>query len=397
MFKMKSGIKITRRLPSNERTRSYVGGAPMLPESVQWPTLPDKDVAIPFLAQIDLGELPTLMSSPLPSHGFLFFFFDFFGESPAHRVIHAADCGPTETAIPKNLVPLGEYGNWAPAPFEWAEFYYANGSFPPEQRMHARPRYALRFEPVMTFNPPLGRKGRPWEDEKAFYESLGLPLPRGPNVEDWYSSSTDWPWAWVIVELIVRRKFRERERHFVINKMTPALRERHYEEARRWLDRALESGRFTPMATAESYDFRRWLFSLYLSAWRSQGCSDEHIVSIATDRRPTFLLVEVARITTACISLLLDARHGNPGLLPESVAERFIQYSTAETQHQILGFGNDGQNPPQNHYENVLLLQLVSDYDSMMLWGDCGALQFCISEADLQSRAFDRAYCWMSD
>ncbi|MFC4307767.1 DUF1963 domain-containing protein [Steroidobacter flavus] len=81
---------------------------------------------------------------------------------------------------------------------------------------------------------------------------------------------------------------------------------------------------------------------------------------------------------------------GGAPMLPESV-----QWPTLP--HQILGLGNDGQNPPQDHYENVLLLQLDSDIDAMMLWEDLGALQFCISEADLRSRAFDRSFCWLSD
>jgi uncharacterized protein YwqG len=40
-----------------------------------------------------------------------------------------------------------------------------------------------------------------------------------------------------------------------------------------------------------------------------------------------------------------------------------------------------------------LLLQLDSDDDAEMMWGDCGMLYFWIKKQDLQSRNFDK--CWM--
>jgi len=398
-FRAKSGIRVTRRLPLSKPTRSYIGGIPMLPDPTRWPTFPGEDVSIPFAAQIDLSELPRIQNDPLPSHGVLFFFFGTSNkkDTPAHRVIYATECGASEAVLPGNLIPLGDYGHWSPSPFEWKEIYYPNRRFPPEDALFARPKYELQMDLAVTFNHPVSRNSRPWEESQAFYEKIGIPMPSGPNIENWYRSPTNWPWAWIIVELIVRRKFRERERHFVVNKINDAaVRERHYQEAHRWLERAIEAGRFTPMTAAQSHDFTRWLFGLYLSEWKSRGHSEDRFVRVVPERHPTLLLGDVASITKAAISLLLDARQPNRNLLSESIVQSFMQFSTAEPEHQVLGYGKDSQHPPPNHHENVLLLQLDTDYGAMMLWNDCDALQFCISEADLQRGTFEHSYCWMS-
>lgn len=52
---------------------SRVGGLPDLPAELAWPTFEGKKL-LPFLAQIDLSQLPRWDGDPLPSEGWLYFF-----------------------------------------------------------------------------------------------------------------------------------------------------------------------------------------------------------------------------------------------------------------------------------------------------------------------------------
>ena len=51
-----------------------VGGMPCLPPELEWPEVDGK--ALPFLLQVDLGEVHAVLPSFLPSLGALYFFFD---------------------------------------------------------------------------------------------------------------------------------------------------------------------------------------------------------------------------------------------------------------------------------------------------------------------------------
>lgn len=418
----KLGIQLTRRLPSLKKSKSSFGGIPTLPSFLDWPCFKDYDARLPFICQIDLRDLPDIGNSPLPKDGVLFYFAGNSSKTDEleHRILFAPDSSlvpSVEAMVPSNLKPLGSYEIISPTPFNYFECHslYINREFPPEDPIFCYPKFELDMKVVNTIFPDYPNTG--FDDDalgilgKAIdsanyryprkneidYGTIGLPVASGGVFDDWCSSSTNWPWAWIVVELIIRRNFRKESTYFPVNQISnQEIKNKHYQEAHNWLTLSIEKGRFHPISEEQGDQFRRWLYGLYLSYWRDKGYSDQHIHDIATNRLPTELATECLAITNASVALLLDARQPNRSILPDAVVHAYSTQLSSVKSHQILGFGVDSQNPPPGHYENVLLLQVSSDWGMLMQWGDCDSLQFSISEHDLREKRFDRAYCWIS-
>lgn len=98
-------------------TKSYLGGDPLLPERVSWPSKDGNHLA--FLAALDLEEVSaTNVISWLPSQGRLLFFYDIenqpWGFDPKDRggwaVLHVDEIGAEQTtqvpALPQRFVEL---------------------------------------------------------------------------------------------------------------------------------------------------------------------------------------------------------------------------------------------------------------------------------------------------
>ena len=89
-------------VPLTNPARSFFGGLPRLPPQLEWPTAEvsanktSETVALTFVAQIDLAEVPGSGWSPLPKRGTLYFFCSsvFVGEGrPPCRVLYSTARG----------------------------------------------------------------------------------------------------------------------------------------------------------------------------------------------------------------------------------------------------------------------------------------------------------------
>lgn len=104
-------------VPLTHPARSFFGGLPKLPPQLEWPTAEVRanetleTVALTFVAQIDLAEVPGSGWSPLPKQGTLYFFCSsvFVGEGhPPCRVLYSPTAGGAypDRAPPPDLMPL---------------------------------------------------------------------------------------------------------------------------------------------------------------------------------------------------------------------------------------------------------------------------------------------------
>lgn len=104
-------------VPLAHPARSFFGGLPRLPPQFDWPVaevtanVTPEIVALTFVAQIDLAEVPGSGWSPLPKQGTLYFFCSsvFVGEGhPPCRVLYSPTDGGAypDREPPPNLMPL---------------------------------------------------------------------------------------------------------------------------------------------------------------------------------------------------------------------------------------------------------------------------------------------------
>jgi uncharacterized protein YwqG len=126
------GVMFRREYPRdfNRPTRSFFGGLPFVPENFDWPSGLDKDgkrVHLPFVAQIDLAELPDdLFGGLLPESGTLLFFLRidaYYGhtsDKPGNVVhyIEANNATRQDAAPPDTIQPYEgnhAWGKWQAA------------------------------------------------------------------------------------------------------------------------------------------------------------------------------------------------------------------------------------------------------------------------------------------
>jgi hypothetical protein len=117
-------------VPLTHTARSFFGGFPRLPPELEWPTAEVRanetleTVALTFVAQIDLAEVPGSGWSPLPKRGTLYFFCSsvFVGEGrPPCRILYGAAAGDAypDRAPPPDLMPLA--GTDGDAQVKWLD------------------------------------------------------------------------------------------------------------------------------------------------------------------------------------------------------------------------------------------------------------------------------------
>lgn len=94
---------------TDENSRSYRGGLPLLPSSLPWPT--ERGIPLVFEGQVNLSDVPKSKSLPwLPVGGTLFYFvgtkdIDDF-DHPTLRIIHSNDAADQERDRPAATLPL---------------------------------------------------------------------------------------------------------------------------------------------------------------------------------------------------------------------------------------------------------------------------------------------------
>ncbi len=101
---------------------------------------------------------------------------------------------------------------------------------------------------------------------------------------------------------------------------------------------------------------------------------------------------EADKILAALKELAAAAPAHQIGGYPE-----LVQNDTMELECEIIASGRGRYFSPENmdaaRADWRLLLQLDTDYDAGMMWGDCGTIYFWIREQDARARDFSKV--WM--
>ncbi|MFT4118997.1 DUF1963 domain-containing protein [Bradyrhizobium sp.] len=198
-------------VPLSHPARSFFGGLPKLPPQFEWPKAEVKahevleTVALTFVAQIDLAEVPDAKWSPLPKRGTLYFFCSsvFEGEAfPPCRVIYSDTAGDAyaDRAPPPDLMPLaGTSGGFRVKWLDPALDFHSKVEF----------KYPLSFLPYRDF---LFLEDEAVAGELTIEELCKALGPGEPEQRDLlqfrslseYEKDEHWPFNWLLVTYVVR-------------------------------------------------------------------------------------------------------------------------------------------------------------------------------------------------
>lgn len=426
-------IVFVRKFPPDAAhpASSYFGGLPRLPSELSWPYSSYSGRHISFLAQIDLGSLPSIQwRSRLPAEGTLFFFantaFDRYEPGKdkwGHVLFVPYSCiGLEKCDAPGDLMPI--HGGSTAFHVKWI-MHGENSPLVPR----LFPYWPVDPLIVRTFaNESLARSGvnpragelrdvRAAEERRILTGIFGEPVPRrtigryyasrdgGPSPhgplppsgyalkpivygDPWLPDET-WPYAWVFAEIFCTRLLDNGHRYMT---HPEPLEER----ARQWRGKAQAAGLFLPMSAQARAEFRTWVRSIPLadrSSPKGERLPPSYEYKWITDS----LIYGVdaclgyahpgQRLLPGHILPLIDGRHRI--FTGDDQGFRFVR-------HQLLGAPRAVQSATDEFGASHLLLAQF-DYDPGCLWewGDTGTLQFWIKPEYLKACRFDRAIMTM--
>ncbi len=358
-------------VPRTHRARSFFGGLPKLPTKFEWPradvTAADEPalVALTFVAQIDLAELPDFDARPyLPHTGTLYFFCSsvFEGESspPCRVLFHPgrADQLPERTP-PADLMPLaGQDGDYQVKWLDPATDFYSKAEF----------KYPVSFLPFQD----VGFKDDPAGGAlliESLCEALGPGEPRQDDLfthrrADGFAADEDWPFSWLVITLTARsvlshvRNDLERSDEAALVDIEAS--------ANGWMQR---SARMPPLESVDAEaksTFRAW----WADVIRRYGDLGRRVSTydFQFSRDLDSVINHVIRYTAAHDERALafvprkyveNLQRKNHWITPDSKDGRYRSFSTSI--HQIGGHGSSWQNAPAEHFDDVLLLQVQGD------------------------------------
>jgi len=368
-------------VPLTDPARSFFGGLPRLPPQFDWPTAEvrvtiDRElekVALTFVAQIDLAEVPGGGWSPLPTRGTLYFFCSsvFCGEShPPGRVLYSPTDGDAyaDRAPPPDLMPLaGTNGDYQ---VKWLD---------PNLDFHSKVefKYPLSFRPFHDFyflEDAVG--GELMIKELCRALGPGEPpqsdLLKFRRVPD-YEKDQDWPFNWLLITHVVRSVLSHvqgdlTDGYFgkpLTGEATVGL-ERLHAGAIGWLERSQER---TPMDEVDpeiKASFRSWWFDVAHAYKDLAGKVPTYVGSIADD------LGDAINHTIRCMaaqdvdifnhapsSYVTNLALQNHWKTPTVHDGKYRHFNTAL--HQMLGYGSGPQDAAEEHLEDTLLLQIQGE------------------------------------
>jgi Domain of unknown function (DUF1963) len=392
------------------QTRSQLGGLPLLASPDNWPRAED-GTPLHFLARIDCRDLPRERGG-LPGEGLLQFFacidatMCWSGDetSGVIRVLFTLDPGEP-TPPPPDLPPIMEgYNDWD-----------RNFRLPEEAQKTVYPHWPLAFGAVKTYPmsegdvmggprlddlervsglAPFDGKLPAWANDD---ERLQLP-PHGPDVPAF-------PQVWVFCERIARhlasaaikwraslskRKPAADPQEVTDRHAQNATAERLEQTARSWIARAAAAGLDKPVGAADAEAFVAWLSevaSLPRNMGRLSLCGFNGALRRGLESAIRYCGGHPA--AAALVPPELSRQLGEDHALVRM--GEFLGKPRIEkvAYHQMLGYFLASQDIGPNENE-VLLLQLVSDYGVGFMFCDVGEIHFWIDKADLAARRFDR-------
>jgi uncharacterized protein YwqG len=395
--------------PLAHPARSFFGGLPKLPPEVDWPqadvTAADEPetVALTFIAQIDLSELPDFGEKSLfPPTGTLYFFcssvFEDEGRPPCRVFYYAgnADRLP-ERAPPPDLMPLaGKGGGYQVQWLDPATDFHSKVEF----------KYPVYFLPFRDFgfqNDPVGGERL----VESLCEALGPGVPKQNDLlmhrtADGFATDEDWPFNWGLITLVIRsvlclvRDDLEPSpwRRTPLSDEAQAVLRDIEANAHGWMAR---SARMPPLENVDGDTksaFRAWWADVVLTYGRMQAQVSAYPSTFARDLGD--VINHAVRYATAQDEAALAAiprkyvanlEQQNHWKTPDAKEGQRRFFSTPV--HQISGYGSSWQDAPVEHCDDVLLLQIQGDLAFFNWHANTGCvLHFWIDPDALSERNF---------
>lgn len=405
-------------------TTSYLGGLPALPPGTEWPRT-SKGVPLHFLSQIDCAELPPT-DGVLPDKGVLFFFARVddemiwgYGDSQDDcRVIFAPAAGNSAVPAPDDL-PTIEGGYAA---------YSRYLALPGEPSFAVYPRWPVVGLPISSWpDRPVIPNGQDVNltDYQVSVERArtaeavrvtGLPLntgiephwgsepgvhPANTRVRLPADDGKPFPQVWIMVDRIARylgnsiQDDLQRERakgsdeppNFDI-----AQFEAIYNASMKWVEEAAANG----LATAPG-DEARPLFAEWISALANDEFARVRSRIEVAIRVGMSSAIQFAADSPEAAALIppryyndLEGDHLPTRATKSGYLVSCEPWRIGPRYHQMLGKAGASQEPAPSGRDEVMLLQLISDYGVNFMFCDVGEAEFWIGKDDLAARRFDR-------
>jgi hypothetical protein len=409
-----------RNLPD---TRSQLGGLPLLSSPADWPRTQD-GAPLHFLARIDCKDLPGARGG-LPSEGLLQFFAridedmgwaDDERQSDHCRVLHSLEAGQLTPPPAELPIIQGGYNDWD-----------RTLRLPEEPPRTAYPRWPLVFAAIKSW-PDTSHWG-PNQDEEGTNRARAAEIARATGEAPFEEATPTWlnnparggkalalppsapgerafPQAWILCDRVARcfaRAAIDSQQQPARAKPAASPEEADArnallaewaqleQSARAWIRRAEAAGLDAPVDPAEASEFAEWLTALANHSSqpvRSRVCAHwngsmrrglEAAIVYCGGHPAAAALVPLDifnQLRDQHALVRTGERDGQPWLKPSD-------------HHQLLGNHQSTQDFRPNDNE-VLLLQLVSDYGVDFMFCDVGEIHFWIDGDDLAARRFDR-------
>ncbi|WP_440642722.1 DUF1963 domain-containing protein [Bradyrhizobium sp. PUT101] len=396
-------------VPLAHPARSFFGGLPKLPPKFDWPTAEvtanekPETVALTFVAQIDLAEVPGAGWSPLPTRGTLYFFCSsvFVGEGhPPCRVLYSPTDGGAypDRAPPPDLMPLA--GTDGDSQVRWLD---------PNLDFHSKVefKYPVSFRPFRDFYFREDAVGGELM-VKELCKALGPGEPQENDLFQFraaskYEKDEDWPFNWLLITYVVRSVLSHVQRDLTRGYYGKPLTDEATVELKRlrggaigWLERCRA---LTPMDDVDpdtKASFRSWWFKIVHAYKKLDGQVPTYASTIADD------LGNAINHTIRCMatqdvdisdhapsSYVANLARQNHWKTPTVDDGKHRHFRTAL--HQMLGYGSGPQDATEVHLEDVLLLQIQGEL-AFFNWHSNigGVLHFWIGRDALDQRDFSQ-------
>ena len=388
-------------------SRSFFGGAPYVPGTMEWPRDPDSGAALHFILQVDLAAVPAeARLDLLPDSGVLAVFLDLqWGAGDVFRVVWQQGyegMAWRELAPPTNLTAA--YGDEAAYTWPWA--------LTPEHGIPLLPRWP--FEPVRIVLPESQMPSESWDDEEAEVsaawhgteatarallaaqeqgeEPHALLDPLSPSdflSADGESLVTPWsgfPQDWLAIQTASAALVRAADRALrmprtsLYPELDDAARAAHItavrDEAQAWFDHALGNPALGPIAPPVRKAFWDWFAGHKPFAQLVAPAAFEAAIETTLHASPD----EAAKIPPEIIDRVAY-RH--------VLAQRTADGIHAPTPDRMLAPFSEVQGDQQERAAtHLLLLELSSNEGIGHRFGE-GVYQFWITPEDLAERRFE--------
>lgn len=374
---------------------SFLGGAPRI-DPGEWPRTP-KGVAMHFLGQISLADLPPL-GPARPASGYLSFFanteFDAsaIDEDFPSAVLFRETLAAEPAAPPADLMPV--YGE--------SYSFYVPGHGDRAATPRLFPRWPVRILNADAAPPvpsakvpktaPVARAGAgAIADLKGFLESLPKQgEEQVGRLERLLAKHLETrPKTGLAARLTRRLGHANASEIIAFDQKTKDITAKR-DAAERWLETVQSAARsFRPDLEAFAARLPAEPFAPLPDGW-AEDLADLIARLKRIDR--VYPLTRLSRIAERVAVDLATAPEAEFAALPEPWRSAYARETSTcwDGEHQMFGAGLDVQGAPEEHADDVMLLQLTSDKMLHWMWGDVGVLQFWIAPDDLRAARFER-------